>query len=120
LSTALGDPRPTAPWKRVPPGLAWAIGLVYDRLGLRRSLPLLLGWVVGFHDREPFARSLGSWYIIRGLMGAAAELAHIGNRSDADERGDWPGIRAVFASRAGIGMLLVFLTFGYILFTFLN
>jgi hypothetical protein len=53
-------------------------------------------------------------------MGAAAELAHIGNRSDADERGDWPGIRAVFASRAGIGMLLVFLTFGYILFTFLN
>jgi MFS family permease len=194
---------------------AWAIiyavfnfpgGFVVDRLGLRKSLPLLLGWWSIFTIATPFARSLGGWFLIRGLMGAgeapiwpvnaklantwaapgerstlytwagcgqyvgptvgtllagwilvtwgwqwtfilfgiaglailpfwwaivrdrpaqdprvnAAELAHIGNRSDPAERADWPGIRAVFASRAGIGMLLVFLTFGYILFTFLN
>lgn len=50
---------------------------------------------------------------------SAGEREIIGNRSTATEKADWPGIRAVFASRTGIGMLLVYLTFGYILFTFL-
>jgi len=181
-------------------------GWLVDRLGLRRALPMLLGWWSVFTIATPFATSLSSWFLIRGLMGAgeapiwpvnaklantwaapserstlytwagcgqyvgptvgtllagwilvtwgwqwtfilfgiagvailpfwwaivrdrpaldprvnAAELAHIGNRADIDEKADWPGIRAVFTSRAGIGMLLVFLTFGYILFTFLN
>lgn len=35
------------------------------------------------------------------------------------ERIDWDAVRAVFFSRTGVGMLLVYLTFGYILFTFL-
>ena len=50
---------------------------------------------------------------------SAQERAWIGNRTTQTERADWPGIRAVFLSRTGIGMLLVYLTFGYILFTFL-
>jgi ACS family D-galactonate transporter-like MFS transporter len=49
-----------------------------------------------------------------------AERAWIGNRSRADQQIDWPGIRAVLLSRTGLGMLLVYLTFGYILFTFIN
>ena len=49
------------------------------------------------------------------------ELAWIGNMVDArQEQIDWPGIRRVFTSRTGVGMLLIYLTFGYILFTFLN
>ncbi len=50
----------------------------------------------------------------------AQEREWIGNRSRAGERVDWPGIRAVLFSRTGLGMLLVYLTFGYILFTFIN
>ena len=181
-------------------------GWLVDRLGLRRALPMLLGWWSVFTIATPFATSLGGWFAIRGLMGAgeapiwpvnaklantwaalgerstlytfagcgqyvgptvgtllagwilvtlgwqwtfivfgiaglvilpfwwvivrdrpaldprvnAAELAHIGNRADVNEKADWPGIHAVFSSRTGIGMLLVFLTYGYILFTFLN
>jgi MFS family permease len=48
------------------------------------------------------------------------ELERIGNRSATDQRADWPGIRRVFLSRTGLGMLLIYITFGYILFTFLN
>lgn len=40
--------------------------------------------------------------------------------SRGSERADWPGIRSVIFSRTGFGMFLVCLTFGYILFTFLN
>lgn len=49
----------------------------------------------------------------------AAEVAWIGNRADPKEKADWSGIKAVFCSRTGLGMLLMYLTFGYILFTFL-
>jgi len=196
---------------------AWAIvyavfnfpgGWLADRIGLRWALPLLLGWWSAFTIATPFARGLGAWFAVRGLMGAgeapiwpvnakvantwaapgerstlytwagsgqfaapalmtmvagwivaspmlgwqwsfvifgavgflivplwiwivrdrpaqdarvnAEELAFIGNRAAHDEKPDWPGIRDVVFSRTGIGMLLVYLTFGYVLFTFLN
>lgn len=51
---------------------------------------------------------------------SAQESAHIGNRSAPGEKPDWAGIRNVIFSRTGIGMLLIYLTFGYILFTFIN
>ncbi|HEY9086366.1 MAG TPA: MFS transporter [Candidatus Tyrphobacter sp.] len=49
----------------------------------------------------------------------AEEAAWIGNRAAAGEKADWNGIKDLLFSRTGLGMLLVFLTFGYILFTFL-
>jgi len=49
----------------------------------------------------------------------AAEAAWIANRAHPQEKADWAGIRAVFLSRTGFGMLLIYITFGYILFTFL-
>ncbi|EBK1958128.1 MFS transporter [Salmonella enterica] len=49
------------------------------------------------------------------------ELLLIGNQVRSDEEKiDWAGIKNVFFSRTGFGMLLIYLTFGYILFTFLN
>ena len=191
-------------------GIIYAIfnfpgGWIVDRLGLRLGLPIMLGWWSVFTILTPFARNLGSWVVIRGLMCAgeapiwsinakcaktwtaprerstlytwagsgqylgptigtllagfilvklgwqwtfiifglaglvilplwffvvrdrpaldprvnAQELEYIGNRSPAGERADWHGIRNVFFSRTGLGMLLIYLTFGYILFTFL-
>lgn len=47
------------------------------------------------------------------------ERALIANHAAPDERVDWHGIKNVFFSRTGFGMLLIYLTFGYILFTFL-
>jgi MFS family permease len=180
-------------------------GWLADRLGLRWSLPLTLGWWSAFTIATPFAGTLASWFGVRALMGAgeaaiwpinakcastwaapkerstlytwagsgqflapaictilagfiverfgwqwtfilfglagllilpfwifivrdrpaldprvnAAELARIGNRAPHNEKADWPGIRNVIFSRTGFGMLLVYLTFGYILFTFL-
>jgi MFS family permease len=192
-------------------GLAYAIfnfpgGWLIDRLGLRRALPLALGWWSIFTIAMPLARSLGGWLAIRALMGAgeapiwpinakcantwaapgerstlymwagsgqflapaigtllagwilihfgwqwtfvlfgllglvilpfwffvvrdrpaldpkvnAAELAHIDNRAPIDEKPDWPGIWNVIRSRTGLGMLLIYLAFGYVLFTFIN
>lgn len=49
----------------------------------------------------------------------AGERAWIGNHAAADEQADWTGIKNVLFSRTGFGMLLIYLTFGYILFTFL-
>ena len=49
-----------------------------------------------------------------------AERAWIGNRASIHETIDWRGIRDVLVSRSGVGMFLVYITFGYILFTFLN
>jgi len=181
-------------------------GLLVDKLGLRKALPLLLGWWSIFTILTPFAQSLFGWFAVRGLMAAgeapiwpvnaklantwaapserstlytlagsgqyvgpaigailaglilhsfgwewtfisfgilglvivpfwyavvrdrpaldprvdAQELAHIDNRAHPDEKPDWVGVRNVIFSRTGIGMLLVYLTFGYILFTFLN
>lgn len=181
-------------------------GWLVDRLGLRRGLPLVLGWWSVFTMLTPVASGLGSWFAVRGLMGAgeapiwsinaktantwaaprerstlytlagsgqylgpaigtllagwilvkfgwewtfvlfgalglvilplwiwavrdrpsldprvnARELAHIGNRADPNEKADWASIRDVLCSRTGIGMLLVYLTYGYILATFLN
>lgn len=191
-------------------GIAYAVfnfpgGWLADRLGLRWSLPLALGWWSAFTIATPFAGTLAGWFGIRALMGAgeapiwpinakcaktwagpgerstlytwagsgqylgpavgtilaglilvkfgwqwtfvvfglagllilpfwflvvrdrpsldphvnAAEIAHIGNRASPHEKADWAGIRDVIFSRTGIGMLLVYLTFGYILFTFL-
>lgn len=180
-------------------------GWLVDRLGLRRALPIVLGWWSIFTALTPFARSLGGWYAVRALMGAGEapiwsinakcaktwtapqerstlytwagsgqylgptigtllagfilvkigwqwtfiifgvagaiiapfwyavvrdrpaadervsdeERAWIGNRGADDERVDWAGIKDVFFSRTGVGMLLIYLTFGYILFTFL-
>jgi len=48
-----------------------------------------------------------------------AEVAWIANRAHPQEKADWEGIKAVFFSRTGFGMLLIYITFGYILFTFL-
>ena len=191
-------------------GIAYAIfnlpgGWLVDRLGLRRALPLTLGWWSIFTIATPFVTTLGGWFGVRALMGAGeapiwpinakcgntwaadrerstlytiagsgqylgpaigtmlagailttwgwrwtfvvfgfagllvaplwlavvrdrpaldaraneAERAYIGNRAAHDERADWPGIRDVICSRTGIAMLLVYITFGYILFTFL-
>jgi MFS family permease len=194
---------------------AWAIvyalfnfpgGWLADRFGLRLALPMLLTWWSAFTILTPFARTLGGWYTIRGLMGAGeapiwpvnakvantwaapserstaftlggcgqylgpavgtllagwilvrfgwqwtfysfglaglvivplwlvfvrnrpdddprtndAERTWIGNRASSHEQIDWQGIRNVLFSRTGAGMLLVYITFGYILFTFLN
>lgn len=191
-------------------GIVYAIfnfpgGWLVDRLGLRRALPILLGWWSVFTALTPFARGLGGWYAVRALMGAgeapiwsvnakcaktwtapgerstlytlagsgqylgptigtllagfilvkfgwqwtfiifgiagalivpfwyaivrdrpaldarvnAEERAWIGNHAVEGEPIDWPGVKAVFFSRTGLGMLLIYLTFGYILFTFL-
>lgn len=191
-------------------GIVYAIfnfpgGWMVDRLGLRRALPITLGWWSIFTVLTPFAGSLAGWFVVRALMGAgeapiwsinaksaktwaaprerstlytwagsgqylgptigtllagliltrfgwqwtfivfgiagivilplwilvvrdrpavdsrvnAAELAWIGNSADANQKADWAGIKAVFFSRTGFGMLLIYLTFGYILFTFL-
>jgi MFS family permease len=191
-------------------GIAYAVfnfpgGWLVDRLGLRWSLPLLLGWWSAFTIATPFAGTLAGWFGIRALMGAgeapiwpinaklanswaapgerstlytwagsgqylgpaigtllagfilvrfgwqwtfisfglagllilpfwifvvrdrpaldprvnAAEIARIGNRAPHDEKADWPGVRNVLFSRTGFGMLLIYITFGYILFTFL-
>ena len=181
-------------------------GWLVDRLGLRFALPIVLGWWSAFTIATPFARTLGGWFAVRGLMAAGeapiwpinakcastwaapserstlftlagcgqyagpaigtllagwivvtlgwqwtfflfgvaglaiipfwlafvrdrpesdprtndAERAWIGNRERAHERVDWAGVRDVLSSRTGIGMLLVYATFGYILFTFIN
>ncbi len=191
-------------------GIAYAVfnfpgGWLADRLGLRWSLPLTLGWWSAFTIATPFAGTLAGWFGIRALMGAgeasiwpinakcanawaargerstlytwagsgqylgpaigtllaglilvrfgwqwtfilfglagllilpfwifvvrdrpaldprvnAEEIARIGNRAAPDEKADWAGIRNVLFSRTGLGMLLVYMTFGYILFTFL-
>ncbi len=47
------------------------------------------------------------------------ELEWIGNREPSNEKADWTGIKEVFFSRTGLALLIVYLTFGYILFTFL-
>jgi MFS family permease len=182
---------------------AWAIvyavfnfpgGWMMDRLGLRRGLPVTLGWWSIFTALTPFAGSLAGWFAIRGLMGAGEApiwslnakcaktwaapherstlftwagsgqylgpalgtllaglilvkfgwqwtfiifgiaglliiplwLLVVRDRPAADpvaegqeDRVDWDGVKRVFFSRTGAGMLLVYLTFGYILFTFL-
>lgn len=166
-------------------------GWLVDRLGLRLGLVVTLGWWSIFTILTPFARTLGSWFAIRGLMGAGEApiwpinakcagawapperrslfftwagsgqyvgpfvgqalaglilvrfgwqwtfitfgiagllllpiwLAVVRDRPatrEVHERPDWEGIRRTVFSRTGIGMLFVYLTFGYILFTFLN
>ena len=181
-------------------------GWLVDRLGLRLALPIVLGWWSAFTIATPFARTLGGWFAVRGLMAAGeapiwpinakcastwaapserstlftlagsgqyvgpavgtllagwivvefgwqwtfylfglvgfaivpiwlmfvrdrpesdartnqAERDWIGNRERARERVDWVGVRDVLLSRTGLGMLLVYVTFGYILFTFIN
>jgi MFS family permease len=60
---------------------------------------------------------------IAGLLVLPLWLLVVRDRPDStttNEKADWNGIRNVVCSRTGIGMLLVYLTFGYILFTFLN
>jgi MFS family permease len=169
-------------------------GWMVDRLGLRRGLPIVLGWWSIFTALTPFAGSLTGWFAIRGLMGAGEApiwsinakcaktwaapherstlftwagsgqylgptigtllaglilvkfgwqwtfiifgiagllliplwLLVVRDRPAADsaddaleQRVDWEGVKRVFFSRTGAGMLLVYLTFGYILFTFL-
>ncbi len=183
-------------------GFAWGIvyavfnfpgGWLVDRLGLRYGLAFTLGWWSIFTIATPFARTLASWFTIRGLMGAGeapiwplnAKCAStwatperrslsftwagsgqyagplVGNalaglilvrygwqwtfilfgiaglvivplwllavrdrpvsqQSATREHADWQGIRNVIFSRTGLGMFVVFLTFGYVLFTFLN
>ncbi len=62
-------------------------------------------------------------FIVFGVAGALLLPLWIGLVRDrpehAAQRADWPGIGRVVFSRTGLGMLLVYLTFGYILFTFL-
>ena len=65
-------------------------------------------------------------FIIFGLAGLAilplwlAVVRDLPEREALPQNADWRGIRNVIFSRTGIGILLVYLTFGYILFTFLN
>jgi MFS family permease len=62
-------------------------------------------------------------FIVFGAAGALLLpfwLAVVRDRPEhAHQRADWRGIARVVFSRTGLGMLLVYLTFGYILFTFL-
>ena len=201
----------TIGWITTAWALAYAVfnfpgGLLIDRLGLRRSLPLALGWWSLFTIGTPLCGTFVGWCIVRALMGAGEapiwpinaklantwaapserstlytlagsgqylgpfvgsilaswilvrfgwqwtfvtfgvaglviapiwlwvvrdrpsldphvgpeELEKIGNRAPLDEKPDWQGIREVVFSRTGAGMLLIYVTFGYILFTFLN
>lgn len=78
---------------------------------------LLAGWIlVKFGWQWTFAA-----FGIAGMLILPFWFAivrdHPGKQSGA--RADWDGIRKVFFSRTGLGMFLVYLTFGYILFTFL-
>jgi MFS family permease len=60
---------------------------------------------------------------IAGLLILPLWLALVRDRPQDQaqrETADWAGIRNVIFSRTGIGMFFVYLTFGYILFTFLN
>ena len=191
-------------------GIAYAVfnfpgGWLIDRIGLRWSLPLTLGWWSIFTMATPLASTLSGWYVVRALMGAgeapvwplnaklantwaapserstlytwagsgqyvgpavgtilagwilvkfgwqwtfiafgiagllilpfwidvvrerpaldprvnAQEAEWIGNRAAANQKADWQGIKNVVFSRTGLAMLLIYLTFGYILFTFL-
>lgn len=176
-------------------GIVYAIfnfpgGWLVDRLGLRWGLVTTLGWWSIFTIATPFARTLGAWYAVRGLMGAgeapiwalnakcANTWAPAEKRSTFftwagsgqfagpaigtllagiiltalgwqwtfivfglaglvilpfwvlfvrdrpasqthDEAVDWNGVKRVIFSRTGLGMFFVYLTFGYILFTFL-
>jgi MFS family permease len=176
-------------------GIVYAIfnfpgGWLVDRLGMRWGLVTTLGWWSAFTILTPFARTLGAWYAVRGLMGAgeapiwalnakcANAWAPAAKRSTfftwagsgqfagpaigtllagiilstlgwqwtfvifglaglailpfwavfvrdrratpaREESVDWSGVRAVIFSRTGLGMFFVYLTFGYILFTFL-
>jgi beta-lactamase class A/sugar phosphate permease len=77
----------------------------------------LAGWIlVKFGWQWTFAA-----FGIAGLLILPFWVAVVRDGSSRHERAkpDWSGIRAVFFSRTGIGMFLVYLTFGYILFTFL-
>jgi ACS family D-galactonate transporter-like MFS transporter len=49
----------------------------------------------------------------------AAERARIGGRAGTDVP-DWRGLRAVVFSRVGLGILITYVTNGYVLFTFKN
>jgi beta-lactamase class A/sugar phosphate permease len=78
---------------------------------------LLAGWIlVKFGWQWTFAA-----FGIAGLLILPFWAAIVRNHSSHESAGqaDWEGIRRVFFSRTGAGMLLVYLTFGYILFTFL-
>ncbi|WP_220444980.1 MFS transporter [Paraburkholderia sp. DHOC27] len=92
-----------AGWIVVRFGWQWSF-ILFGAAGLL-VLPF---WIVIVRDRPEQDRRL-----------SAGEREIIGNRSTASESADWAGIRAVFFSRTGVGMLLIYLTFGYVLFTFL-
>jgi len=73
------------------------------------GLLILPVWILVVRDRPALSPHVN-----------AQEIAHIGNHAKVDEKADWVGIRSVFFSRTGVGLLLIYLTFGYVLFTFLN
>ena len=90
---------------------AWAIvyaifnfpgGLLVDRLGLRKALPLMLGWWSVFTILTPLARALPSWFLVRGLMGAGEAPIWSINAKLANT---WaaPSERSTFYTWAGSG-----------------
>lgn len=86
--------------------LGWPWSFILFGVGGMVILPFWLHFVRDTPARDPRV--------------SAQEREWIGNRATSHEGADWIGIRRVFFSRTGVGMMLIYLTFGYILFTFLN
>jgi MFS family permease len=86
---------------------AWGWQWTFIVFGIA-GMAILPFWIAYVRDRPELDSHVNS-----------QELAHIGARRGEREAADWPGIKDVFFSRTGVGMFLVYLTFGYILFTFL-
>jgi MFS family permease len=93
-----------AGWIVVHMGWEWTFFL-FGALGLA----LLPVWVFAVRDTPAADPALSE-----------EERRWIGNEAQSQEGIDWAGIKAVIVSRTGLGVLLTYLTFGYILFTFLN
>jgi MFS family permease len=80
---------------------------------------LLAGWILVRFGWQWTFYSFG----LAGLVIVPLWLIFVRDRPDGasnHEHIDWHGIRDVLLSRTGAGMFLVYITFGYILFTFLN
>jgi sugar phosphate permease len=86
-------------------GLGWRWSFVVFGAAGVLLLPL---WVALVRNRPGEDRRVG-----------AAERARIGAERGA-EGPDWAGLRAVAFSRVGLGVLLTYVTNGYVLFTFKN
>ena len=92
-----------AGWIAASFGWRWSF-ILFGLLGLA----LLPAWIVLVRDTPDADRRLD-----------AAERRRIGPRRAAAGP-DWQGVRAVIFSRTGLGILITYVTSGYVLFTFKN